>query len=298
MAIDTSFPFNGSRAVSSGELTWAVLLRGPGYRRLGPDTYVAVEVPGSKILDIRAAAVRGGASTVVTGWSACVVLGLDVAPGSRPTEIAVPGRRLRPVPGTVARRQTIPLDHWRRVDGLMVTTPLRTAFDLAARTERSGLVDAVVAADALLRLDSLTGQDLAAFALLHPGARGVLRVAEVADLTDPRSESPPETRARLRIAFAGLPAPEVQYQVRDVDGHRIARVDLGWPGYRVAVEYDGKDHTQWDRRGRDVDRVDELRRAGWIVIVVTKAQLARPSWVTDRVSEALLSRGWCASPVA
>lgn len=114
----------------------------------------------------------------------------------------------------------------------------------------------------------------------------------MAALLDPRSESPPETRVRLQLIHAGLPRPELQWPVSGAGRDR--RLDLAWPEYGVAVEYDGRDHAVADRRGRDIDRLDELRTQGWIVVVVTSRQLARPMWVPDRVRAALVSRGWTA----
>ena len=81
-------------------------------------------------------------------------------------------------------------------------------------------------------------------------------------------------------------------QFRVLDGGRlVARVDLAWPEWKVAVEYDGHDHALDDRRGHDVDRIDELRRLGWVVITVTSRQFARPGWIESRVREELAARG-------
>lgn len=73
----------------------------------------------------------------------------------------------------------------------------------------------------------------------------------------------------------------------------VARLDTSWPEFKVVLEYDGRDHALEDRRGRDLDRREALRRLGWEVIVVTARQVyRRPQWVVARVREALLARGW------
>lgn len=282
-----SAAFRGSEAVAAGRVTRGELA-GRSFDRVGHDLYV----PVGTVLDHRArvdvAAIRGGPSTVVTGWSATVVWGLDVLPHREPpVETAVPDRRPRSERACLVRRQGFASGEVVVHEELVVTTPLRTAFDLATR---SGTTDAVVAADALGRLDHFGGNDLAAFADPHPGARGVRRVAAVATLMDPRSESPPETRVRLALVRGGLPAPAVQYQV--VDEHRVARVDMAWATYRVALEYDGHDHALADRRGKDIDRIEDLRSLGWVVIVVTKRQAQNPEWIVRRVRSALVERGW------
>lgn len=287
--MDDGRPFRGSDAVRAGRVTWG-RLSGPGFRRVGADTYVAADVPDEARTRVLAAAVRGGPSTVVTGWSACVLLGIDVVPRPEPpVEIAVHGRQLRPEPGLVARRQLFDGADVVEEDGVRVTTPLRTAFDLATRT---GLVDAVVAADGLGRRGGFTGHDLAALADRRPGLRGVRRVRRVAELMDPRSESPMETRTRLVVVLGGLPVPELQHEVFDEYGF-VARLDAAWPEFRVALEYDGRDHALDDQRGRDLDRREALRRLGWEVIVVTGRQVyRRPDGIVARVREALTARGW------
>lgn len=301
MDVDTTAPFRGSEAVRAGELTWSVL-NGPRFRRLEPDTYVASEVPDCPLLRIRAALVRAGPTAVATGWSACLALGLDVAPATMPVEIALCGRQLRPVSGTVVRRLRFAPDEVTTTsDGVATTTAVRTAFDLALRSGPDfravdrvidPLSDALVAADALSRLDGFSADDLSAFAARHPRRRGQRRLRRLVALLDPGAESPPETRARLRLLLAGLPRPVTQYVVPGLP----YRLDLAWPEFRVAVEYDGHDHTASDRRARDLDRLDALRRVGWVVIVITAPQLARQHWLAERAREALVSHGW--SPTA
>ena len=284
----------------AGDLTWGAL-RGPRFRTLGRDTYVAVDVIDTPLLGVRAALVRAGGLSVATGWSACVVHGLDVARGTRPIEVAAGDRRVRPSEDIVVHQQRFAPDEVTTVDEVRVTTAIRTAYDLAIRSgpEWSAvdrvidpLTDAVVAADALAKDGGFTADDLRTFAASHPRARDVTRVTRVAALLDALSDSPPETRTRVKLVLAGLPRPVLQHEVRTVSGRFVARVDLAWPAYRVAVEYDGRDHAVSDRRGRDLDRLDALRRLGWEVIVITAPQLARPRWVPDRVRDALSDRGW------
>jgi hypothetical protein len=280
-------PFRGSEAVRAGLLTWDDL-RGPRFRRLGPDIHVAADVPDSTGLAIRAQALRAGPSAVVTGWSACWWWGCDVLPRPEPpVEVDAPDRRLRSSPGVLFRRARVRAEDVAVREGVRLTTPLRTAYDLARRVP---LEDAVVAADALGRRARFTGAHLGELASTLGPLRGDRAVARVADLMDPAAESPMETRTRVVIVRAGLPRPVSQFCVRD-GGRFVARVDLAWPEWKIAVEYDGHDHAAADRRGRDVDRIDALRRLGWIVIVVTSRQYATRGWIERRVREAMDERG-------
>ncbi|WP_369797251.1 DUF559 domain-containing protein [Aeromicrobium sp. Root236] len=61
----------------------------------------------------------------------------------------------------------------------------------------------------------------------------------------------------------------------------------------MLVEYDGWQHERdaWQRQ-RDHLRREALEAAGWLVIVVTSADMRAPKSVAARVARALTSRGY------
>lgn len=65
---------------------------------------------------------------------------------------------------------------------------------------------------------------------------------------------------------------------------------MGWPGYKVAVEYDG-DHHRKDRQQyvKDIARLRMLEQRGWIVIRVIAED--RPGDWLARTEKALAGRG-------
>lgn len=67
---------------------------------------------------------------------------------------------------------------------------------------------------------------------------------------------------------------QTQIEVRDEHGSFVARLDMGWPDLKIAIEYDGDQHRR-DRRQyvRDMRRRDELDRLGWIVVRVVAEDL-------------------------
>ena len=73
----------------------------------------------------------------------------------------------------------------------------------------------------------------------------------------------------------------------------VARVDMGWEKWKVAVEFDGAQHwTDPLQRTKDIDRAAELERLGWRVIRVSYGLLRnRPDVVVARVREALRAAG-------
>jgi very-short-patch-repair endonuclease len=149
---------------------------------------------------------------------------------------------------------------------------LRTARASADLLRRLPLPEAVVVADAVQHARLVEAAELEAELAAQARLRGIRRARRALELSDPRAESPPETRLRLAFLLAGL-APVPQYEVR-VQGRFIARVDLAFPAARVAVEYDGRAvHERQDVFDRDRRRQNELVRAGWTVLRFTSADL-------------------------
>lgn len=81
--------------------------------------------------------------------------------------------------------------------------------------------------------------------------------------SDPRAESPAETRLRLDLIRAGLPAPEVQFEIRGEVDFVLARADLAYPDAKLAIEYDGAVHFTRQRREADLQRDTTIAGHGW-----------------------------------
>ncbi|HEX4016622.1 MAG TPA: type IV toxin-antitoxin system AbiEi family antitoxin domain-containing protein [Frankiaceae bacterium] len=164
---------------------------------------------------------------------------------------------------------------------IVVTTPLRTALDLASVLARNL---GVVALDTALRL-GVPWDELARCS----GARrsGVRRAREALELADPRSGSVPETQARLLFHDAGLPPPVSQQRLHI--GGMDMRVDFAWAAAKVVVEIDGR---RWHIDGAafqlDRTRQNALVQAGWLVLRFTVEDIRlRPEYVVAEVRRAL-----------
>ena len=103
--------------------------------------------------------------------------------------------------------------------------------------------------------------------------------------------SPQETRLRLALEDAGLPAPEPNYRVGGEDGRVAAMIDLAYPTFRVGIEYLGDHHRLTAVAYRkDIARREWLVQRGWNVVFVTAAD--EFGAVAERVRTALrASRG-------
>ncbi|MGH3585259.1 MAG: hypothetical protein ACRDQ0_02955 [Pseudonocardia sp.] len=178
--------FRGSVVVSAGLTTWDVLY-GPRFLRLFPDTFVAVTDSGPPDLALRSRAayryVEGRG--VLSGYSAAELLGASCGARDAPAEVTVPPRGQRSPAGLRVHRTDLAPGEIQELDGVLVTTPLRTAYDLARRGD---LVERVVAVDRLANVHRFAPDLLLHFVNRYHGARGTP--------ASPRSSHPP-TDARV-----------------------------------------------------------------------------------------------------
>jgi len=189
-------------------------------------------------------------------------------------------------PGCLTREITVEDSDLIGLDGVLITSPLRTAFDCARWLS---LVEAVVVVDALSHRAAITTDELAGYRADHRGLRGVRRVDDVLELVDPLSESAMETRVRVLMVRSGLPKPTSQLEIRDRDGRLVGRADFGYKEQRLLVEYDGAFH--WEQRRADDRRRDAMRALGWTVIVLSADDYyLTPEATVARIGRALAAR--------
>ncbi|GAA3157801.1 DUF559 domain-containing protein [Blastococcus jejuensis] len=158
-----------------------------------------------------------------------------------------------------------------------LTTVARTLVDVA---REEPLEAAVVAMDAALLTERVTRPQLADGLARARHWRGGPGAARAVELSDGRAESPLETRGRLRIVGAGLPAPELQVEIRAF-GRLVGVVDAWFEEAAVAVEFDGRVKYSDPWRNRSPERVlweeklreDELRALDIRVVRVVDGDL-------------------------
>ena len=187
---------------------------------------------------IQAAAIDVHDSSVFSHTSAAVLHGLPV-----PLESLREVTMTRRTPGhgdhsdlLRVRRTAIHDDEVTRIAGLPVTTLSRTVTDLA-RTSSFGwglaAVDAALGRG--LKRDFLQ-DELGRYPRLH----GVRQARRVLALGDGRAESPAESLSRFHMLRAGIPTPELQFEIFDTNGEFVARTDFGWPEHGLVGEVDGR----------------------------------------------------------
>ena len=282
---DDEWPFLGQAAVRRGEVTARRLQK--DYRAIYQNVYVPKRTPVTALTRARAAWLWARSDGVLVGLSAAAVHGTKWIEPDRPAEV---NRLDRHSPsGLVVRSDRLVPADLCVIDGMTLTTPERTAFDLGRKLRGD---NAVIYVDALTHATGLDAADVVAIADRQPGIRGVRQLRSVVQRMHGGAESPQETRLRLALVDAGLPVPETQIEFRDRNGVVRVRVDMGWRQWKVAVEYDGVQHWS-DRRQRswDIDRIALLEASGWVVVRVSAELLSRPDVVIRRVREKLKAAG-------
>ena len=274
-ARDLARPFHGTRALTTPETFHARV------RSFAPRMR-----PGQRL--VGRSAVRWWGMPYPTGW----LLSEDL-------EIAVPHEQSPPRTRGVAGRRLASsrAENWK-VGRVPVVDPVSAVFSCAADLT---LADAVTLLDALLTgADNYPGliedrprytrDDVASRLAAWGRFKGSATIREALGLAREKVESPKETETRLAIIAAGLPEPVVQHE--EFDGSRlVARVDLAYPQWKIAIEYEGDGHrVDKDQWRRDIQRQRELEDRGWIVIRITQADLRLPLEFLGRLRRAIASR--------
>ena len=148
------------------------------------------------------------------------------------------------------------------VHGVRVTTPLRTACDLACLRGRK---EAQAFLDAFRREHGLTCADYARMLSRFAGRRGVKQARELAPSAVDDAESQAESWTRRMVIDAGFPAPETQVWVL-VPGFGRVRLDLAyeWPPRSRSSTTGEEHHTDAGRPGarRDAGEPRSARPGG------------------------------------
>jgi very-short-patch-repair endonuclease len=217
---------------------------------------------------------------VVCDHTAAWLLGVDCQPAAAldaPLDldvVCIDGRDRTTRSGIHGGKRDLQEKEIWEVGGVRITSPVRTACDLACRRGRR---QALAVLDAFMHSCGVTQADYRGMLPRFRGRRGCTQLRELIEYADGRAESIRESWVRMEIIDAGLIVPELQIWVR-VPGLGRRRIDLGYRGRLVAVEHDGEEHhTEDEDVESDEERRDALRRLGWYIIVVRKEDFDGPN---------------------
>ena len=270
------------------------LARGPRYRRSSQGLYVPadVELTVEQRIVEAAALLHGWGG--VTGWAGLRWLGgywFTGLQGDGRTPIPVPlavgqNHPMSPQVGVVVSNAGVPPHHQMRVDGVRVTTPLRsityemrrarTALEAAKQFAMASYGDFVSIAE----LEDFTEREL-------NGKTGVGMVRDARPLLTENAWSPMEVEMYHHwTVLAGCPPPLFNTPVFDLAGRHIATPDLLDPVSGVGGEYAGVVHVLQAVRDHDVGREGNVRRVGIDPVTMVAADRFEPDAFVRRLHDA------------
>lgn len=268
-------------------------LRGGRYVRLAHDLVVRLDDAIDEVDRLRLLATALPADAAFSHGTAAWVYGAPLDLPRRPHVVLTPRRVLPQHAGLVVHSRRLGDEDVRVHRALRLTSGAQTYLDLAALLPPW---DLVAVGDALLRDGHLDGASLARRLARARRVRGVVRARECAPLLTPLSMSRPESRMRYWLVTSRLPDPQPQVPVHDRWGRVVAHGDLGYPQWKVLLEYEGRQHADRGQFDRDIDRYSLMGADGWLVLRFAARHLAGPTTVLERTRRALVSRGWDPGP--
>lgn len=254
---DRPFPCCEVRDLGVNERQLAAWVRAGALRHPLRGVYHASQLEDS--LGLRLACLRLAVpeDAVVTDRSAAWLLGapMALAPGDhlvvpRASLFRPPGYRLRNKLAASGERMLRP-DEVTEIEGLQVTTALRTACDLGRLLRRD---QAFAGLDSMLALELFSKAELVERVERYRGYRFVRQLRDLAPDADSRAQSPGESILRRRwLDCSDLPRPEPQLPVPGPWG--CFWLDLGVEEIGYGAEYDG---AEW--HGEEQRQHDKVRR--------------------------------------
>jgi hypothetical protein len=175
-------------------------------------------------------------------------------------------------------------------DGLQVTTPARAALETASLDNAEA---GLIALDSVLHLCLTTAEDLVSTYNLMQSWPGLRKLQVVVRLADGGAESIGESRSRYLFYVQNLPAPQLQFVVRDDRGEVVGISDFAWPEHRLLGEFDGRvkyerfarpGETPGDAVFREKRREDRLCEiTGWRMVRLVWSDLYDGPGTADRI---------------
>lgn len=280
--------------VESGDATDASLrtaVRRGDLRRIARGLYTAADHPATHVErcdEYRQRVIAAAASSpgrIVSHQSAAAMLEMPLlSPDMRAVHFSNArgsGSHLRTVHVHPAR---IEADELTTIEGVRVTTPARTAIDVARSTS---FAQGVCAMDSALR-HGATLADLRDAVRKCKGRTGVNRARLALPAASELAESIGESYSRvLMLDWPEIPAPRLQHEFFDERGQFVARADFDWDG-NIVGEFDGRGKIKtnddvWEEKIRE----DRLRELGITVVRWYWDDLMRPARLRAKLRRAL-----------
>ncbi|MGI8983850.1 MAG: endonuclease domain-containing protein [Acidimicrobiales bacterium] len=258
----------------------------PDWEALTPRVLRLAGAPQTFRQRCMAAALDAGAGAAVSHESAAALWRLPGFPAGAVHVSRAVGRWVHASPlAEIHRTCSLPDAHVQRFEGIPVTSPARSIFDLAG---------AIHAGRAERALDNALARGLTSVTALHrvtddlarrgrAGSGLMRRLLADRDAGYVAPESNLEARFQAVASAAGV-GPFVR-QTEVGGAHWVGRVDFLDPGKRLVVEIDSDlHHTSLLDRAADARRDEDLENAGYRVVRISEHDVwHRPEEVVRRL---------------
>ena len=284
--------FTRAQALALGVTATMILarLRGGQWLQVAPGVYSFPGIGDSGHRRLMAACLEAGPGAVVSHEAAAALHRLATFTPGPVVVMLAHGDHQHLRLGTLRQSTDLGPHHCTTIEGVPVTTPVRTIADLAG-VLRPGRLRIVVEDALAARACTLDELARCHEELRRPGKRGMRGLGLVVAALGPGRvvETSALERRLLRVLRdGGLPKPVREHELpwrRDTPG----RVDVAYPDARVIVEADSR---RWHTRERDFEvdrrRDREAQLAGWDVYRFTWDDLRRqPDEVVGTLFRAL-----------
>jgi hypothetical protein len=277
LTIAGMWPIVGTEALAAGALTRSALRW--RYTAVHPNIYVPRDARRDLFTNTVAAWLWTGRRGIIAGRAAAALHGVRWIDDTVPVELIARHGRNRP--GVVVRDEQIGDDEICQLGELHVTTPARTALDLARCLPRE---DAVAHLDALAAATGISAAEVKPLEERYRSTPGIRAARSAIASMDGGSRSPRATALRLFLIDAGLPKPRTNISLSDDQWE--ATVAMGWEVPRVGVD------CEEDRAGlnamQNIACQELFQRLGWFYIRVHPQHT--PAFTLHRVRTALRRR--------
>ena len=203
----------------------------------------------------------------VTGWAALRWMrghwfgGTDARGAPLDVTLATAGLHARARPGIAICEEKMAPRDLVVVDGLRVTTPVRSVC--FAMRYAGSVREAARVLDLAAYSDLVSIEELRAYAYEHPAWTGIPRCRDAIPYADENAWSPAEFDMRWTWwVDAAFPRPLCNRPVFDLRGRHLGTPDLIDPAHGVVGQYDGALHLAGGQRMKDIQQEATFRSVG------------------------------------
>ena len=251
-------------------------------------TYIVI--PSDSHIDLMRGATLSLSKAVVSHQSAAHILRFPRLPPLEPT-VVVPSHATHRFPGVTVRRcDDLDDSDIVKVDGLAVTSVVRTMFDLSGVLSFDEF-DAVAESLLIERRTDLASFERITSRLARRGKTGSRAAKEFLRIRagDTGLATALERRGQALLSAHRLPPPTQQFPIPWSPSQRF---DAAYPTERIAIEWDSRAwHEQRSAMTADRRRDRQAVAHAWVVLRFTWEDIAdRPDEVIETVSQLLKDR--------